>query len=47
MIEGIHFKGCKVFVETLAIRIRNPKEGKKMSRMKFDLLSSFPFHFLH
>jgi hypothetical protein len=26
MIEGIHFKGCKVFVETLAIRIRNPKE---------------------
>jgi hypothetical protein len=29
MIEGIHFKGCKVFVETLAIRIRNPNEEKK------------------
>jgi hypothetical protein len=29
MIEGIHFKGWKVFVETLAIRIRNPNEEKK------------------
>jgi hypothetical protein len=29
MIEGIHSKGRKVFVETLAIRIRNPKEEKK------------------
>jgi hypothetical protein len=29
MIEGIHFKGCKIFVATLAIRIRNPKEEEK------------------